>query len=444
MDGHEHRGELSEFVDLAAYRQEGGGCGCSKSEPSSARRIRPEANSARLTERCGSAGVEDKVAGLCPRTLSALLDLESEIESVDEFEDDERPRPGQPTLRIVHGLESVNRTHLQPGFDHDLLDLGRMPPIEMVPMVKVGHALSDHFEGGMGADDLEAPDTFWWECPEDPDFEYNAEDMRRCKVGLCRCSGKELEGVKVPFHLAYQVIRSAEVEMKFWYDRLDSHPASVRLFWRARKKPLVAMGTLEHWFGTADAGDDFEERFRAVFETIRAWSYRFRHGFYGVHLPVYIKCRGDKHTNWPARHLNLNVITLAAGYFEKNPTSRAITLLHEMGHLSRSGLFPWLFPLPVGFSLGLGTALRLGPRDRRNDVCHSVSIVEDSRKCYRTSQDEMEPDEWLFGPNPEALVELFQAGDDEGRRDMLDNIDNYVCYMWNRWVDRGYCSLRSY
>lgn len=50
--------------------------------------------------------------------------------------------------------------------------------------------------------------------------------------------------------------------------------------------------------------------------------------------------------------------------------------------------------------------------------------------------------EYLEGVAPRALVSSFEAGSSEGKRDMLDNIDNYVCYMWNRWIDRKWCQLR--
>jgi hypothetical protein len=46
-----------------------------------------------------------------------------------------------------------------------------------------------------------------------------------------------------------------------------------------------------------------------------------------------------------------------------------------------------------------------------------------------------------YGINPKRLVDEFESGSNEGRRDMLDNIDNYVCYMYNRWVDRNYCRV---
>lgn len=265
--------------------------------------------------------------------------------------------------------------------------------------------------------------------------EHKGQEFRRCKSGGCRCQsgtpGSDLTQISNAFKLAYQVIRSAEKELDYWNDQPKAYKGTM---WQGYIEK--ASGSLAHWFGRTDAGR-FEERWVAVYHTIRDWSFRFRNG-YIPGFPVKLKCYKHKDPSYSASHVEPNVINLYKQFFDKSPNQKAITLLHEMGHMSRGDLFPWLLPAPLpGAGVGLGLVLVGGPRDRRNDVC-----VHEKEKCYRTIGSTLPNNNELKGPNPRALVAEFEGGSKEGYRDMLDNIDNYVCYMWNRWVDRGYCRLQ--
>jgi len=233
--------------------------------------------------------------------------------------------------------------------------------------------------------------------------------------------------------LAYQVIRSAEKELDYWAEQPESHRKTM---WRGYIKHPQA--SLAHWFGTTNA-PKFSDRWAVLHHTIRKWSFRFRRGYTPFGIPVKFRCYKHRSRTYAAYHIEPNVVHLYKLFFDKSPIQQSLTLLHEMGHMSRRDHVPWLLPSPVlGPAIGLGAVLAGGPRDRRNAVCTGYS----ENKCYRNILHHSEENQLQLGDNPRALVAKFEEGSKEGYRDMLDNIDNYVCYMWNRWVDRGYCRIK--
>lgn len=54
----------------------------------------------------------------------------------------------------------------------------------------------------------------------------------------------------------------------------------------------------------------------------------------------------------------------------------------------------------------------------------------------------------LFGntfSNPTRLVWNFeQQVDSDAKYKMMGNVDNFVCWIWNRWIDHGYCRLNYF
>ena len=99
-------------------------------------------------------------------------------------------------------------------------------------------------------------------------------------------------------------------------------------------------------------------------------------------------------------------------------------LIHEMGHYSGAGGVPYT----PNFVIGAWSGLLAAPRDRRNDVCGGG-------RCYQGS---IFSNGLYNGGRPHELVEEFEQGNNDAGHDMLDNIDNYASYMWNRWQDRNY------
>jgi hypothetical protein len=46
------------------------------------------------------------------------------------------------------------------------------------------------------------------------------------------------------------------------------------------------------------------------------------------------------------------------------------------------------------------------------------------------------------GDSPRALVEHWESTHDfETLQTILNNVDNFVCYMWNRFMARNLCHL---
>lgn len=58
--------------------------------------------------------------------------------------------------------------------------------------------------------------------------------------------------------------------------------------------------------------------------------------------------------------------------------------------------------------------------------------------CYHAGKDDLRSeDQLLRGDNPRTLAESFDNGNTGAGKTARNNIDNYVAFMWNRFVDRG-------
>jgi hypothetical protein len=227
------------------------------------------------------------------------------------------------------------------------------------------------------------------------------------------------------YDLAYQVLRSAERELLSWRDS-DYSDKKLRLLWQnAWTKHEFA--SLRYWFGD-ESERWFNSRFETIVDTIRRWSYCFRHGFYvGLDLPVFLRCSPNNNSA-SAYHAEPNVVTLCSSWFDLPPFEQATMLLHEMGHWSSR------IPVPLWQPSLAWVGLDSDPQDRKHSVCQGGSYNSD--RCYRPS--DLSPSDWYVDGDPKELVVEFEDGDDQAGDDMLGNIDNYVSYMWNRWNDHNY------
>lgn len=191
-------------------------------------------------------------------------------------------------------------------------------------------------------------------CEHDDHNDHKGWSAHYNGKGLCAPQSR-IAMISDAFDLAYQVIRSAELELFYWGAQSEYFR---KKYWRLRTSKGVegTSTTLGYWFGS-EAAPDFNKRFSRVEQVVTWWSYAFLHGFYNYHNPVYVICR-PHHSPLGgaiARHSSINTITLYEPWFENyGPGSRAAILLHEMGHVSQ----------PTG----------QGIWDRRNPVCMG--------KCY--------------------------------------------------------------
>jgi hypothetical protein len=216
------------------------------------------------------------------------------------------------------------------------------------------------------------------------------------------------EKIEDAYRKAYWRVRAAEIEINqvsyihraAYWNQYEQHPES----------------RLADWFGASTA-PHFEERFNKVREVLGKLSWRYRHGFWWYHSPVIIRCKLLGWGETPAWHFAVNQIALMPSWFDDfDATHRTITMMHEMGHYS------------------LGDAGHL--RDESHDTCHSPHLKgKRKHKCYRGSL----TDQNTFNSgNPFHLAVQFNLTESSEIMDiMLNNVDNYTCYMWNRWEDRG-------
>jgi len=241
--------------------------------------------------------------------------------------------------------------------------------------------------------------------------------------------------VRQAYNLAYRVIRAAEAEI----DHLAAQvlPLNRRLLWEASEvindnAPAVFQKaySLGFWFGQASA-PDFSYRVHKVQTRIRAWSRCFREGF-SASGPVLILCK-KKGESCPksiaARHIFKDTISLCPRWWTYSAEERALTLLHEMGHYSGGDIYH--------------------PRDERSSDYCSGGWNLAKNMCYRTSRvygkgtctqtdDSCPNGVYTFG-NPRELAKAFQKGSKVAMAILLNNVDNYICWMWNRWIARGTC-----
>lgn len=237
--------------------------------------------------------------------------------------------------------------------------------------------------------------------------------FRRQRVGVGKCTGDKLKAVKRAFSNAYFLVETARMEVA----EVRRSP-DMMILWHASLKHRES--SLSYWFGADYDPQQTRRMLTKIEDILSEWSKAFRSGFRGM-LPVWIRCKSKNGVGGgPARHLVANTIELFPRYFNMTRSKRCVTMLHEMGHRS--------------------TAL-LTPRDERHDLC-SGGWNKKENMCYR---DPDEPDRGigLFkGDNPRTLAIAAQGGSLSARNTALNNIDNFVCYMWNREIDRGGAMMR--
>ena len=503
--------ETLTFHGRVRYQQSADACGCGTTQQ----------KMVSGTTRCNSApGVRDRAqtregrsadAGCATDSRiaarydwNAFLPLLDRSREVVEVEDGERAGRG-PRLKIVADLEVVEATAPW----SDSLDIGAegpgglpVPPLGIkspkMPLVggtsikapkQQGQYLPVPIPQAKQSNNYAPPDTNW----------HSGARYRRYTVSKGQCSGSKensdfwdgQSGEKAVIHdsyaWAYQVIRSAELEMAEWVDRSQKERME---FWTTYKTFLES--TPETWFGAVSAGN-FDERFMTVYATLAAWSFRFRHGFYsssdwGLSLdrPVLLSCRPDKN-GAAASHNTLNEIELKNDFFEsvyggtKTPVKpwQILVMIHEMGHHSRQDLSPVLAALGLHIVQGLWNLMQddilvnVDLDDQQDSGCNWISNGEESKKCYAVKQlnlnarwegiavpfagqpldgplvtvsgKKLNPAHPSYNPaiadNPLMLVSQSNGNVDGAEAKMLGNIDNYVGYMWNRWLDHGYCKL---
>ncbi|NJL71436.1 MAG: hypothetical protein HC888_07370 [Candidatus Competibacteraceae bacterium] len=417
-----------------------------------------------------------------------FVDLEHEVVLVDD--DDDEGNRLRRRLKVIDGLEVFEARPPEEGGPLNIKSKGPggLPPAPAgglgvrrpkVPFV-AGRDLAS--VPNPPPTDKMAPkipqkgkQTNQYDCPDDLGYGHSGARYRLATSGKGQCSEGEQKAVNEAFWMAYQFVRSAEVEMAEWEDRSVEDK---QYFWQAYQRK--GNSTLETWFGGATM-PFFEERFKVVLETLKAVSFRYRHGFYSVgsvsaDIPVTIKCRPDM-DDGPvvASHTAINVITLKKLWwgFEapqgRMDMRRPCIVVHEMFHWCRND---FVVPLGPGFNLFSSVLIQniwLDDLDDRKDDACVFGVFDEKNKCYQqTGAIAIGEWEWGSGPfvlpiekpfagntgyyltlserltNPGVLVENFDLQvDGDAMYKMMGNIDNFVSYLWNRWVDHGYCRLNS-
>lgn len=240
------------------------------------------------------------------------------------------------------------------------------------------------------------------------EIEASTAKFRRQKRGVGKCTGSKLKHVMSAFSNAYYFAESARQEVTAMRQNPDA-----ALLWHASYKHEQA--SLAYWFGADYSPNRINNMLTKIETTLTEWSLAHCAGFRGL-LPVWIRCKSRNGAgDGPARHLVANTIELFPRYFDMTDNLRTVTMLHEMGH--RSG--------------GL-----LTPRDERHDLCEGGWNRKDNM-CYRDHNDvnDKNADNLFISGNPRELATAATTGNKDARKTALNNIDNYVCYMWNRHRD---------
>lgn len=234
--------------------------------------------------------------------------------------------------------------------------------------------------------------------------------FRRQKRGIGKCTGNKLKDVMRAYSNAYYYAESARQEVS-----AIRHSPDAELLWHASYKYETA--SLAYWFGADYNSRQINHMLTKIESILTEWSMAFCGGFRGL-LPVWIRCKSKNGVGGgPARHLVANTIELFPLYFSMSQQKRQITMLHEMGHRS--------------------TALTT-PRDERHDLC-TGGWNRKNNMCYRDPDDvdktSSEKNRMFQAGNPRELAIAATGGNLDARKTALNNIDNYVCYMWNRHRD---------
>jgi len=247
------------------------------------------------------------------------------------------------------------------------------------------------------------------------EFDVTRAMFRRQRTGVGKCTGQKLKDVTRAFSNAYYLVETARQEVA----EIRRDP-DAKILWHASLD--LPESSLAYWFG-ADYEPRQIGRMLLKIETILSeWSLAFCAGFRDL-LPVWIRCKSKNGAGaGPARHLVANMIELFPRYFNMSRDLRIVTMLHEMGHRS---------------------SMITTPRDERHDICEGGWNRKENM-CYRITnqpniKDEKDPirNGIFHGGNPRVLAEAAENGNVSARKAALNNIDNFVCYIWNRDKDRG-------
>ena len=245
--------------------------------------------------------------------------------------------------------------------------------------------------------------------PIHPEIDPAVPKFRRQRRGVGKCTGNKLEMTQRAYLGAYYVVESARREVAAMRRSEDA-----RILWHA--STLYPEASLSFWFGEDYPGRQINRMLTKIEALLQDWSLAFCAGFRNM-LPVFIRCKSYNNTGDAttyARHIAKNTIELLPRFFDQSPRKRLITLLHEMGHHASASL---------------------KPRDERHDLCDG-GWNPANNMCYR-ERDHVDLEDKLFtGGNPRNLAEVAN-GNTNARKAALNNIDNYVCYMWNRERDHG-------
>ncbi|MEM7094425.1 MAG: hypothetical protein AAF567_15595 [Actinomycetota bacterium] len=253
------------------------------------------------------------------------------------------------------------------------------------------------------------------------EIDYRKARFRRKKRGVGKCTGDKLKKVQASYAMAYVMAKSAHDEVRHIID----HGSNPLVLWHGSVHHPEA--SLAHWFGENYSGAQTSRMLHKIEDMLAEWSTAFEAGFRDI-LPVYIRCKSADPVfgNPPARHWARNTIELMPDYFDMDRHKRDITMLHEMGHQCKS---------------------TFKPRDESHRLC-SGGWKRGDDMCYREKADmnvaeddfgnPVKPHDRLFKTgNPRILAQAASRGDVSARKALLNNIDNYVCFMWNRYVDRS-------
>ncbi len=249
-----------------------------------------------------------------------------------------------------------------------------------------------------------------------PEPELSDCKFRRQRRGIGKCTGEKLKRVKSAFGNAYIMVEAAKLEVRL----IQKRPDLAQVFWHGSVKFEEA--SLSYWFGEDYSDRKLANTLHEIEQILSEWSSAFRSGFRDV-LPVFIRCKskGPVSGNAPARHLVKNTIELMPRYFEMERAKQVITMMHEMGHRSTS---------------------LLRPRDERHTGICVGGWNKKKNMCYRDTSEVKKFRRLFKGGNPRLLAQAATRGDSSARKTALNNIDNYVCYIWNRYIDHSEYSLR--
>jgi len=248
-----------------------------------------------------------------------------------------------------------------------------------------------------------------------PEVDVRQAKFRRQRVGIGKCTGDKLKDVKRAFANSYMMLECAKIEVR----KIRQNPTDARILWHASKEFEEA--SLSYWFGENYSQRETMTMLHKIDDILTEWSMAYCGGFRDI-LPVFIRCKSKNGVGGgPARHLVKNTIELFPRYFNMTRQRQTVTMLHEMGHRCKS---------------------LLKPRDERHDLC-SGGWNSKENMCYRTVSEIQ--DDWndiFTSGNPRILARAATDGNGSAKKTLLNNIDNYVCFMWNRCVDHGEQTLR--